>query len=549
MKSKLFIACVFISLSLTLYANKTMVPSTLNEATVFFRGAELTHTSTVSLQKGETEIEISGLSPIIDRNSVKIKTTNGVLVSAFEFSVDYLSEKQLATDAEKIKKIEETYAERKEQLEIINIHIKVNTELLSVLQSSVMKNVEGSENGMGIDDLIKTLDYYKTKSLELEEQLRTDKAKMESIRTEMDQLNAYLRQETRANVKQSGILKLNLASLAATSSDITISYFTTAASWTPYYDVQVASTEKPVRMTTKAKVKQTTGLDWDKVKLSLSTSAPGSGKIAPLFSTWFLQYLQPVSMPMSRMAFAAQNSFSYKKSESSAPVEEVLAEADYAEDAKTMDDYVVQTENQLNITFNIDILYSIPGNGKELNIELKNQEVPAVFKYYSAPKLDPDTYVLAEISEWQKLNLMSAMANITYDGNYVGETFIDASSTQENLTLTLGSDKRVPVKREKQQDYSSTKFMGSETKQVFSYKLTVRNNQNAPISMVLKDQYPKSTLKEIEVEFLSKETTKPTFHLEDLGVVTWEFEMQPGETIIFDFAYSVKYPKGKKLNL
>ena len=229
--------------------------------------------------------------------------------------------------------------------------------------------------------------------------------------------------------------------------------------------------------------------------------------------------------------------------------EDTLAEAEYIEDAKTMDDYVVQTVNQLNITFNIDILYSIPGNGKELNIELKNQEVPAVFKYYSAPKLDPDTYVLAEISEWQKLNLMSAMANVTYDGNYVGETFIDASSTQENLTLTLGSDKRVPVKREKQQDYSSTKFMGSDTKQVFSYKLTVRNNQNTPIKMVLKDQYPKSTLKEIEVEFLSKETTKPTFQLDDLGVVTWEFEMQPGETKTFDFAYSVKYPKGRKLNL
>jgi hypothetical protein len=110
-------------------------------------------------------------------------------------------------------------------------------------------------------------------------------------------------------------------------------------------------------------------------------------------------------------------------------------------------------------------------------------------------------------------------------------------------------DKRVPVKREKLTDFSSTKFVGSDTKQVFTYQLTVRNNQNVPITMSLKDQYPISTLKEIEAELLTKETTSWSFNNTDVGVITWDFELQPGEQKIFKIAYSVKYPKGRKVNL
>ena len=551
MKPKLILTSLLISLSFTLFANaKKTTQAKLNEATVYFQGAELTHTATLSLLKGETEVEITGLSPVVDKNSIKIKTTNGVLVSAFEFSMDYLSKTQVTTDSIEIERIKTTINTLTSQREILNTNAKVNTKLLTYLQSSVAKNVEGSEVGLGIDDLVKTLDYYATKSLAIEEQLRTDRGKIQTLSDEINKLNAQLRQDSRANDKMSGILKLNLSANIATSSTVTISYYTRAAKWIPYYDVNVISTDKPVKITSKAKVSQSTGLDWDKVKLSLSTSAPGSGKIAPLFSAWFLSYYQPeIRSSMSIM----QNAYSYDIQDEK-EIQLDISDIAYEKQAivyeeQTMDNYVVQAENQLNITYNIDILYSIPGNGKELNIELKNQEIPATFKCYSAPKLDTETYVLAEISDWQTLNLLTAVANVTYNGSYVGETIIDASSTQENLTLTLGSDKRVPVRREKQQDYSSTRFLGNDITQTFNYKLTVRNNQNTTVKMVLKDQYPISTLKGIEVVFLSNETTTPTHNIEELGVVTWEFDMKPGETKTFNFAYSVKYPKDRKLNL
>ncbi|MCL2026776.1 MAG: DUF4139 domain-containing protein, partial [Leptospirales bacterium] len=206
-----------------------------------------------------------------------------------------------------------------------------------------------------------------------------------------------------------------------------------------------------------------------------------------------------------------------------------------------------QNENQLSIVYNIPAPYSIPGNGKEQSIDLKAQSIPASFKYYCAPKIDYETYVLAEIADWEKLSLLDGIANVTYDGTYIGETYIGASTTEEKMTLTLGTDKRVVVKREKLRDYSSTGFFGSSVKQDFVYQLTVRNNQNRPVSMVLKDQYPLSTSKDIIIE-LSNNTTKPTTNREDIGVITWGFDMKPGETKIFQIGYSVKYPKGSLIN-
>ena len=552
MKARLLFTSLLIGLSLNLFAeNKKMVKSQLKEATVFFRGAELTHTAPITVKKGDNEISISGLSPVVDQNSIKIKTSNGILVSAFEFSVDYMTPQKSKEDDPEETIMLETIEHHKRTSAELETSIKVNGEMLTVLKKIVIKNVEGSEQGFGIDDLMKTLDYYKSKSLELENQLRADKDKKTEIQKEINKLNAQVQQELRVNDKRSGIVKLTLAANADLNGNVTISYYTQAASWVPYYDINVESTNKPIKITSKSKVRQTTGLDWEKVKLSFSTSLPTSGKVAPLFSAWFLQYYQPVARGSASGMKMIQNSYSYKVAESKVNAdmyEEEIQEIP-VQSPMVMDDYVTQAENELNITYNIDLPYTIPGTGKEINIELKNQEVPAEFKYYCAPKLDAETYVLAEVGNWQKLNLLSGNANVTYNGTYVGQTYIDAASTHENLSLTLGTDKRVSVKREKQQDYSSTKLLGSSKKQVFTYKLTVRNNQNVPVKMVLKDQYPKSTMKEIDVEFLVKETTKPTFNIEDLGVVTWEFDLQPGETKIFNFAYSVKYPENKKINL
>ncbi len=631
MKTKISIIIFLLSIVSfnSLAQEKKTTKAKLNEATVFFQGAELIHTATYSLTQGENEIYIEGLSPDIDKNSLKIKASNGVIISAYEFSTDFLSEKKAGAIVQKLQDSLDLYEKKLAEL---NIDINITTDLISYLQKGTSKNVDGSEKGLGIEELVKTMDYYKNKSKELQDIQAENNNKKKDLTQSVSRLKSQITQESMKNDKTSGILKLNLFAPQASSCNFAVSYYTASAGWMPYYNITVAATDKPVSIAAKSKVFQTTGLNWEKVKLTLSTSSPSNGKVAPLFSTWFLDFYKP--MMTYRNDKMLQNSYSYDHSiekalqgrvsgvqvntssgqpgavnslrirgalsENNEPLYVVdgmpvgsedgntnpLASIDPADivsmeilkDASStaiygsraangvvlittkkgamknninendIEEYLTQTENDLNRIYNIDIPYTIPGNGKEQSIDLHTVNAPADYKYYCVPKLDTETYLLAEISDWQKLNLLSGSAYVTYDGTYIGETYIDANTTHEKLTLTLGNDKRVSVKREKMQDFSSVKFLGTDVRQVFTYKLTVRNSQNRPIKMVLKDQYPVSAQKTIEVELLTKETTPWTANKEELGVLTWENEIAAGETKEYRMSYSVKYPKGSKLN-
>ncbi|MBZ3934878.1 DUF4139 domain-containing protein [Methanimicrococcus blatticola] len=581
------------------------ISSKVEEASVFYNGAELVHTAKATLKKGSSEVYIDGFSPSTDQKSIKIKTTNGVVISSFEFSVNYLKDESLGEAAQKLK--EEIQAQQKEY-EKVNTAIRINEEMLNMLRESIEKKTSGPKKGADINELMKALDFFKTKSVELEDALFDDREKSNLILEKINDLSAQFNQESAKNTKASGILKLNLSAPADCDCDLMIRCYTSNAGWYPYHDINVATADSPVKIISKAKVRQTTGIDWEKVKITLSTAVPSMGKTAPLFNAWFLNFVEPYRPPVSvpgimqkSAARLVQNDYSYdsKMAEVSAvmeyqeeccdfnPVEPIYvidgvivdsgyfysidqsmvkenvfldpatAASKFGPHASAgayvitlksgMEDFVTESENQLNVTYEIDLPYSIPGNGKEQSIELKSSEMPATFIYYCAPKLDYETYLIAEIAGWESLGLLSGTANVTYDGTFIGETYINADSTSDKLSLTLGTDKRVTVKREKMKEFSSKGLFGSDMKQEFAYRLTVRNNRTVAGRIVLKDQYPISSNKEITVE-LSKESTPFSFNKEDIGVVTWEYDMKPGESKVFNLVYSVKYPKGKELN-
>ena len=125
---------------------------------------------------------------------------------------------------------------------------------------------------------------------------------------------------------------------------------------------------------------------------------------------------------------------------------------------------------------------------------------------------------------------------------YVGKTMINPSQTSDTLNLSMGRDKKVSIKREKVVDKSGTKFLSSKKEQTFTYDITVRNNKKEAIIMLLKDQYPLSTDKEIEIELLQKDGAKANL---ETGILTWDLDLKPNETKKIRISYLVKYPKDK----
>jgi hypothetical protein len=610
MKKITLIICLAIA-TINIYAEN--VKGVLKRATVYFSGAELTHTVNVSLRQGENSLTIEGLTPNIDVNSLKINVSNSVMVAASEFTTDYLTEKK---SSDYIKKLKDSIDNYNAMIARLASAIKINTSSLELLKKGVENNLSNKTEGstsmvkkhLTTAEITQNLDYYNNKAAALEKSIYDDNLKKTELSQKLTNLQAQLRQEQGKKGVFNGILNLNLVASYATNATVTVSYFTSQARWVPFYDMVVTDVSKPVNLKGRSKVSQNTGIDWNNINITLSTATPSKTKDAPVFDTWFLDFVYNNYGYYGGMNKKVSNTITYAATESKDAIVEERAVSDvkaravmsvsdaqqilYVVDGvpydgdiseinpnsiasttvlkeaqatamygsrgaggvvlittKKMEDYIAVEEKNIAMEYKIDLPYTIPGNGKEQIIDLKDYSLSPEYKFYAAPKLDQNAFLVADFKDWEKLNILSGLANITYDGTYVGQTYLNTSQTNNVMSVTLGSDKRISVKREKLTDFSQVKILGSDTKVTLAYKITVKNNQNKAVKFTLKEQYPISSQKEIKVELLDKETTKPTYNKEDIGVVTWDFDLAAGESREFRIAYSVKYPKDKKINL
>ncbi|HVU96669.1 MAG TPA: mucoidy inhibitor MuiA family protein [Puia sp.] len=595
-----FFSILLFSLAARAGDGKNIISSTLTAATVYRSGAELVHTATARLERGANELIVGDLSNTIDVTSIRIGCSANVTVLSVTFSTDHL---QTEVVSPFVKKLQDSIGSIKKELGRLDILVKSDNELLDLLATN--KSIGSTTMGVSVAELAKMVDYYRQKALELRTEISGYTDRSQQLKQVIDRLGRQIKEDERKNASTAGSLVLQLMSPSAGPCDLTISYLTTAAHWEPYYDLKVVNSTDPLHIFYKAHVVQTSGIDWKHVKLSLSTSLPAQGGNAPVLNTWFLQFVNPIAgyvpaAPMSNVisgvrvrgtaslsevavtGFASRpedgseeapsdplyivNGKEVSKSEFTNIDPRAIKKLDVLKDNRAtalygaraaagvilvtlkdeLGDYVSLNDRTMDAVFEIDIPYDVPGNGMEQGVTLKEYQLPCVYQYYAVPCVDKDAYLLGQLTGWEKLNLLPGDAGIMVEGTYIGRSRIDPGYVQDTMNLTLGRDKRIVVKKEKVTDFSSVKFLGSNRKQVFTYRITVRNNKKEKIRMILKDQYPISSDKEIEEELL--ENGGATVN-KDTGILTWNLELAPGESRSYRISYSVKYPKDKVVNI
>jgi len=467
----------------------------------------------------------------LNENSVQIGAPSSVTVLSVQFTNDYISEYDVDENSPAIKKVRDSInLVQKEITRVINTkHSEQKTiELLDKNQQ-----VFGQNSGLSVLELTKMVDYYKSKRTEISNSINTLEEKEKKLNILLAKLNNKLEIDTSKEEKlSSGKLVLQVMNTIAGNVPLDISYLTNNASWSPFYDLRAENVKEPINMMYKAQVLQNTGIDWKKVKLTLSSGNPNQSNQAPFLSTWFLQYGYPnYGHQQKRVQNQLQGRAAGIAVESTAKMED-----------SSISNYTNIVENQLNVSFDIDIPYDILSNGKAHSVALKEIKLPASYKYYAAPKIENDAFLLAEIKDYGKYNLLAGEANIIFEGMYVGKTFINPSQTSDTLNLSMGRDKKVSIKREKVVDKSGTKFLSSKKEQTFTYDITLRNNKKEAVYMLLKDQYPLSSDKEIEIELIEKDGAKVNI---ETGILTWDINLKPNETKKIRISYVVKYPKDK----
>lgn len=203
-----------------------------------------------------------------------------------------------------------------------------------------------------------------------------------------------------------------------------------------------------------------------------------------------------------------------------------------------------RVENQTTVDFEINTPYTVKSDNKNYAVDMEIYDLPAFYQYYSVPKIDKAAFLIANIVDWEKYNLLEGEANVFFEGTYLGKTLMDVRYASDTLEISLGRDKNISINREKMVDFTDRQFIGSKKEESRAWKTTVKNNKSQEIHLIILDQVPVSTNQEIEVNVQDKSGGKQN---PETGEILWEFTLKPTESKELDLKYSVKYPKNRNL--
>lgn len=200
----------------------------------------------------------------------------------------------------------------------------------------------------------------------------------------------------------------------------------------------------------------------------------------------------------------------------------------------------ILNEVENSVEYVVEIPYTINSDGEKNSIKIQQASIPANYIYYVTPKIENTVFLTSELIDWNQLKLLTGKASIYYQGTFTGETNFDINTSDDTLKLSLGRDANIFVKREINKQISDKSIIGNNIKQNIAVDITVKNNKDSKIKLVVEDLYPISEVKSMESELIEAKDAK----IDDKkGFLTWTIELNPGEKRVLQFKYMIKYPK------
>lgn len=483
-----------------------------NEVTVFMTGAELSHTSSIQFSKGKNLIVFKNLSSKIDPSSIVVDIENkGVMILSVYNTNNFLKQPE---SSPAIKSIKDSIERVQDQLHLVKGKMETLQKEKQLL--FVKETIAPSK-----DDIKKIQDYgdycrnrengINEELLKLGKKEKWLQNKQQQYQSQLHELNASIGLHTNE------ISVLVLASDQLQSNAI-LKYRVADAGWAPKYDIRVDGIGKPVNLYYRANIYNNTGIDWNNVKLKLSTADPMQGAQFPTMEEWNLYENQ-------------EQSSSYKRSQ----MQNNKLQADNKEIQ-----FQILTVDELSAEFTIDLPYTIPADNRPYLVDVNHKELAAKYEYISVPKMDKDAFLVAKVVGWAELSLVSGKANVYYNGSYIGQSSINITEISDTLTLSLGRDNKIAITRMKKSEMNDHQFIGNYEKETYNYDITLRNNRDTKIILYLKDQVPVQNDSRISVGVT--ELNGGTYN-KHTGEVEWVIALEPGESKKINFNFWVKYPK------
>lgn len=495
-----------------------IIKSNASLVTLFLNGAQVSREVSVQIPAGKSILKLDNLSPYINQSSIQVKTNKRLAILSVNYQLNHLAKRESSLELKnlesKLEQVQEQLIEEKSNLSIVLHEI-------GFLQEN--RKIAGANTTVTVGALQQAAAYYKKAITKLKSEEIEKNRSIKKLTHQEESLKSQIQELAQEKSSPTGEIVIKTEAPTSTTYNLKLTYVVSNAGWSPSYDIRAQSINQPLKIAYKANVTQKTQENWENVKLRFSSANPNLSGRAPILTPYYLRYPRPIAVNSPRVKLMGK-------------------EANAERVNNNLDLDII--ENQTTVEFAIDTPYTINSDGKEHSIEMSTIELPTSYEYYSAPKLDKDAFLIAKVTEWEKHNLLEGVANIFFEGTFIGKTHLDINNTKDTLELSLGRDKSIAIKREKVKSFTTKQFIGNKQEEEVSWRITVKNNKNVEIDILLTDQVPLSTTEEIEVYVKEKTLGKQN---NQTGQIEWELNLKPLETKELILTYRVKYPKNRSL--
>ena len=491
---------VLLSVPCLVWGQKKEIETTakITEVTVYTSAAEVNYEKEITLQKGKSTIVFTDLTPFIAENSVNVSISNSAV--------------NIITVAERI-----NYAKERRNIneQVINLQdsiVKLNKEFgLIKCKRDAAETEKGllfkgesigglSTHGVAVSEIEKASTFFSKRYLELAKELLFLNEKENELNTRITKYKNQLRELETISIQTTSEIKVTVNSPADEKVTFRFKFLTPKAGWAPVYDFKYEGPTQPLQFVFRANVFNASGIPWSDVSLKLSTADPIHGFALP-------------SLNQNKTETKSIPEVKFKQ------IEVVNAITEYT----------------------ISHLYTIPSDAKPYLIDVNAYSVPASYNYLLIPKLDPFGFLMAKIPNWNKYNLIPGTTNIYNSGTYMGKTFLDTYAENDTLSLYLGKDKNIQSNRNEKSVLHSRFLIGNYSVEETFTDISIKNTSTNALPVEIIDQVPIYTKE--DKEKLSLFSISNAIYNKAEGLLTWNYTIQPGETINLNFKYEVKAPK------
>ncbi|HEY5551919.1 MAG TPA: mucoidy inhibitor MuiA family protein [Opitutaceae bacterium] len=526
-------------------ASAAPLQSTITAATVYLDRAVVTRTGVIELAPGEHELVLADLPASLLDQSLIVSGRGTARATILDVGartrwLDF-------TPNDRVRELEEQLKALGRDMRLLDDRTGLLDRQLALMQSisntaTKPPGEESNQPRVSVEEWERLMLFANGGFARIATERQEVDFSREQTQEKMNRVHAELTQVRGAGGKNVKDVTVRVAVEGAGRLAVSLSYTLPDAHWTPTYDARLSTSARTVALGYFGVVRQRTGEDWSNIELTLSTARPSLGGAAPILNTWYLDLFQPAMLAkdLGRRERAAKALYESADMALAAPPATAGQSANEPEYDSTQVTASV-AQGATSATFRIPVKSTIPADNAPHKVGITTLPFQADLSYAATPKLIEAAFLNAKVKNDSDFPILAGPMAVFLDETFVANGGLATVMTGETFDLALGADDGIRITRKRLNRFTEeVGLINKETRITYDVLITVQNNRKTTEKITVRDHLPVSRNEKIVAKLLSQVTKDMT--QEPGGLLSWTFELKPGEKREIPLKISVTHP-------